>query len=257
MSTGLSVISRSEFQALAPLSAELAEARQAMEDAGELITPRDLIRVKTPAGGVTTWDINGVPSKDVTGLLVCYQPRGVLWPSDKALPGTKPVLQTLQPQSPQAVAEQVGPIPDHMLATLEKHRIDERHFRWSDLPYNQWGSGKGGRGKLAKEQRELFILRKGDLYPVRIVAQPGSVGDISKFFKGLVDAAKVPYWRCVVELTLVSKQGPEGPYSVIVPKLVGTVDAETGAMIKRQYTDPLKEIVKTIDEEDAPDAEGE
>jgi hypothetical protein len=260
MSTALSVIPREQFTALSNVSGELAEARAAMEAAGEFITAKDRIKVKTPAGGSTTWEIGDTSAKVIEGILVGYQPRGVLWPTEDFDPNSKPVLTTLEPTSKTAVAEQAGPIPDHMLAVLEAHRIDENHFRWADLPYNQWDSGRGGRGKRCKEQREMFILQRGDLYPLRIVAQPGSVKSVSSWFKSLLDQAKVPFWRCVVSLSLVKKDNPDGkPYAMIVPKLVGIVDAETGAMIKKNYTDPLKEIARDLEVAGEPrgDQEGE
>ena len=257
-STGLAVINPNTFLAL-NLPEEIKAAQEAAAATGETFGVGDLVRVKTPAGGGTNWVIPSAAgdesTPEIVGVLCCYQPAGVLWPSDDPAPGTLPVLRTFNPTDPNAVAEQVGPIPDGMMDSLMKHKISDgppATFKWANLPQNQWGSGKRQIGKACKESRMLFILRQGDIYPLLVRAQPGSIRNVTQFFRQLTPTAKVPYFRCVVSLTLTkatSKGGQE--FSKIVPRLVGILPSDTGEIIRQKYTAVLQTIVKQIDDEPA------
>ncbi len=265
--TGLSVISPERFLAL-NLSGEMKAAMDAAAATGETFTTDDLVRVPTPAAGATSWTIPD-PSGDVTtpeiqGLLVCYQPTGVLWPSHEPSPGAIPVLRTFAPADPNGVGEQVGPIPDSMIDSLRAHCIRESApgvpglYRWANIPQNQWGTGKGGVGKMCKEQRMLFILREGDIYPLLVRAQPGSLKAITKFFKQLTPSAKVPYFRCVVSLRLEKTANKTGqPFSRIVPKLVGTVPSDVGEIIRTKYTVVLQKLVAALEADAGGSTESE
>lgn len=248
MSTELAVIEKENFVALS-MDDDLREAMGAMKGTGEEMQSSDLIRVKTPSGGGTSWEVDGptgVEHEDeIKGILVAVQIRGVLWPSDEMQDNAKPVLVSHD----LVTAEQIGDIPDEMIDSLEPHRIgDTNTFRWKDLPYNEFGSGKNGIGKRCKEQRVLFILREGDMFPLVVTAQPGSLKAVRKFLIHLPQAAKVPYWRCIVSLSLKCEKNKSGiNYSQIDPKLIGTISREDGAVVKKEITDTLTKIEREID----------
>jgi hypothetical protein len=252
--TGLIRIDPARFLAL-NLTEEMRAAQEAALATGESFGPGDLVHVPTPAGGATNWTIPNPAGDETTpeiaGALVCYQPCGLLWPAADPTPGAIPVLRTFAPTDPNGVAEQVGPIPDEMLDGLMKHKISDgppATFRWANLPQNQWGSGKGGTGKLCKEQRMLFILREGDVYPLLVRAQPGSLKNVSRFFKQLTPTAKVPYFRCVISLRLERTLNKAGqPFSRIVPKLVGVLPSDVGEVLRSQYTATLQKIVRDVE----------
>lgn len=259
MSKGeLTTYTRDSFLALAGADGEMQEAMNAIAEVGEEFGPQDLTRVPTPAAGATQWTIPGIAGDEVTesitGVLCWVQKRGILWPSEEPEDGSMPVLVTHDLKT----AEQVGPIPDNMIDTLEKHRIDERRFDWENLPYNQFGTGQNGQGKRAKEQRVLFVLREGDMYPLVVPAQPGSLKTVRQFILKLPQEAKVPFWRCVVSLELESLKNRNGQkYSRIVPKLVGMLSAEDGKAVKEKYTDVLSSIATQVSVDDTPDDEGD
>lgn len=252
--TGLTLYRGERFLSLND-SEELRLAIDAAREVGEQLTPGDLIRVPTPAGGATRWTIpNPVKEEvadEITGILVFYQPCGILWPGTDPQPGAMPVLRTFQPTDPNGVAEQCGPIPDNMLDSLNKHKIADgppATFKWANIPQNQWGSGKGGVGKMCKEQRMLFLLRENDIFPLLVTAQPGSVKNVSKFFKMLAPMAKVPYYRCVVTLKLEKANNKGGqPFSRIIPSLAGVLPSDVGAVVKEKWTEVLARIVRKID----------
>jgi hypothetical protein len=211
------------------------------------MTPENLTRIKTPAGGGTRWEIPtafGADSvEEICGVLVNFQKHGILWPSDEPKSGQMPVLRSFDLKS----AEQWGPIPQDMEEGLAKCKTGERTYSWENLPWNQWGTGKNGQGKRCKEQRQLFVLREGDLFPLLITVQPGSLKRVLGWFNELSKAG-VPFYRAVVALRLEKVMSKAGkPYAQIAPKLIGTVSSEDGKMILDRFTNPIRGIVRDIE----------
>jgi hypothetical protein len=246
--TGLAIIPKDSFLGLASGNGDMRAALDSLAEAGESLGPGDLIRVPMPTGGGTTWEIpslTGEPesAKEITGVLVYYQKCGILWPSEDFAEGSMPVLRSWD----LVTAEQIGPIPDDMAAVMEPYRIDERHFRWDSLPYNQFGTGKEGNGKRCKEQRMLFLLRQGDVFPILVTCQPGSLKAVTGFIKRL-PMSGIQYWQAVVSLGLEKTQNASGkPYSRIVPRLAGKLSAVDAATVKATWTEPLSRMVRQIE----------
>ncbi len=243
--TELAIIPSSNFAALVP-QGDLAEAMTAMAEVGEEMRPEDLIKVKLPSGGGTQWEIPsamGIERTDsITGVLVGWQKCGLLWPNDDPIEGQKPVLRTMDLQT----AEQVGPIPDDMVETLEKHRLSENTFDWKELPYNQWNTGKDGVGKRCKEQRIMFILREQDIFPLVITAGAGSLKTVVPWYTS-TQQLRVVWYRLIVELTLKKASSKSGiGYSQIIPKAVGKVSKEDGVVIYERWTQKLVQLSREI-----------
>jgi hypothetical protein len=236
MGTELTVVSVEKYPALIDGS-ELREALAA-NTRGVGFQESDLVRVKTPAGGSTKWAIPGVAGEEiveeVSGLLVYFAPHGVLWPSQEvAGEGQLPLLVTTDLVTARRVGDDYGDIdPDE----LEQFANRDGTYSWPELPWNQWGSGKGGVGKRCKESRLLMILREGEAFPLLIRAQPGSLKTVRPFIMRL----PIPHWRAVVGLRLQATQSRAGVrYAQIVPRLIGSVSKEVGQVVKGLYTDPL------------------
>ncbi len=264
-STALAIIPKERFTGLTRDNSAMKAALSSMVEAGEGIGPQDLIRVPMPTGGATSWEVpaaaggNPEACREITGVLVYWQKHGILWPKDGEEDGsTEPSIPVLRTWD-FVTAEQIGPIPPDMAETLEKFRIDERHFRWDVLPYNQFGSGKNGKGKRCKEQRMMFILRDGDSFPILVTCQPGSLKGVLSWFKRLPQS-ETPYWGAVVSLALEKvAYSPTKNYSRIVPKLVGKLSAEDAAAVRATWTETLAAMVKQIEpvaDEREPGEEG-
>jgi len=232
---------------------EIAEALAANLVAGETIQASDLCRVKTPAGGGKVWqwtDAAGVErsEKAISGLLVAYIPSGSLWGSEEPAKGELPVLVTYDFVTARRVNDRIGDLDEEQ---LEACRVGDRLYAWDRLPWTQYGSGKGGVGKRAKECRLMFVLQAGETWPVLVTAGPGSLKTVGPFVKKL----PVAHFRCEVELTLAKQESSGGiVYSQIVPRLVGTLSREEGAVIQKLYTAPLQRIAQTF-EVDTTDGE--
>lgn len=233
-----------DYPALSPESRQ-ARIIQANLD-GEPMTEMDLVRVPTPLGGSTTWnlDIDGnVESTDeIVGLLVGEAKRGVLWPSANPTE-QRPVIVSNDLLTGYRVSDDLGTeIKD---SDLEKYRIGDRRYDWAALassPEFGYGSSSSGAGKRVKESRVLALLRKGDVWPILVTVGPGSLRSWNSFRK------RLPCFKyeAVVGLRLERVKGSAGqPYSMISPRLVGVISEEQGLMAKATYTDALTAMFNT------------
>lgn len=242
----ISVVSRSQFLALADES-DYKEAMEANLLSGETLGQEDLTKVKMPMGGSLLWSYeqngNEETTQAITGILVYFCKRGVLWGTEDTAAGAPPVLESHD----LITATQKGEMPPEMAEKLEPYRIDEKTFHWAEesgMPYNQWGTGKKGYGKACKEQRVLFLLRENEPFPLYVTVQPGSLKTVVTFLKKL----PVPHWRAIVELRLQKATSKGGDYfSQIVPRLVGTLSKEDGLVVKELYTEPLRGVATQVD----------
>ena len=237
MSTALANAS-TPFASLAPGSRQMAIIEANV--AGETMSEMDLTKVKTPAGGGTTWEIdnqgNIETSPEIVGILVAIGKRGLLWPFDE-IGEEPPVIVTNDLVTGYRVSDKLGNIDETALA---RYRIGDHRYDWAALTEGpEYGpkSGKGGVGKRVKESRTLAILRDGDVWPVLISIGPGSLGTFMPFLK------KLPcfHYEAVIGLKLQKEKSKSGvTYSMIVPRLAGQLTEEQGEFVRKMYTEPMK-----------------
>lgn len=228
------------FKSLVPGSRQMAIIAANMD--GEPISEMDLTKVKTPAGGGTTWEIdsngNVETTQEIVGVLVAIGKRGVLWPYDDPSE-SRPVIVTNDLKVGYRVSDDLGSIDPK---ALDRYRVGDRRYDWeaiSTSPEFGPGSGRDGRGKRVKESRILAILRDGDVWPMLVSVGPGSLGSFLPWAKKL----SVFHFEAVVGLKLEKTKNKGGqPYSMIVPRLVGVLSEEQGEFVRTTYTEPLKKM---------------
>jgi len=210
---------------------------------GEPMMEKDLVKVPTPLGGSTTWniDIDGnVESTDeIVGLLVAVANRGELWPSLTPT-GSRPVIISHDLITGYRVSDDIGSEIDP--DDLEKYRIGDRRYDWPALSTSaEFGFGSKGAGRRVKESQLLAILRQGEVWPLLVKIGPGSLGDWTPFRKRLPCFR----WQAVIGLRLAKAKGASGnPYSQVVPRLVGKISKEQGQVAHKTYTVPLEEMLR-------------
>jgi hypothetical protein len=239
MSTAISTnVKTIDYPALSPNSRQARVIAANLE--GEPMREQDLIRVPTPAGGGTVWSIdnqgNVETTEEIVGILVAEGRRGVLWPKDDPSE-MRPVIVSHDLLVGYRVSDDLG---DCSATALEKYRIGDRRYDWAALstgPEFGWGSGKGGgRSRRVKESRVLAILRDGETWPLLVTVGAGSLANWLPFRKRLPSFM----YECVIGLKLAKVKNAGGqPYSQMVPRLVGLVSEEQGAMAERVYHKPL------------------
>jgi hypothetical protein len=239
MSTSISTdVKTIDYPALSPNSRQ-AKIIAANLD-GEPMREQDLIHIPTPAGGGTMWSIdnqgNVETTEEIIGILVAEGRRGYLWPKDDPSE-MRPVIVTHDLLVGYRVSDDLG---DCDPKALERYRIGDRRYDWPALssgPEFGWGSGKGGgRSRKVKESRVLAILREGETWPVIVTIGPGSLANWLPFRKRMPSFI----YECVIGLKLVKVKNAGGqPYSQIVPRIVGLISEEQGAVAERVYHAPL------------------
>lgn len=239
MSTAISTTVKTvDYPALAPDSRQAAIIAANLD--GEPMSEMDLVRVPTPAGGGTVWNIDNagnVESTDeIVGLLVGVGKRGALWPKDDPSE-MRPVIASHDLLVGYRVSDELGDISP---AALEKFRIGDRRYDWTAMSSSSefgYGSGKNGTGKRLKETRVLAILRQGDVWPILVTVGPGSLRGFLPFLKRLPDF----HYACVIGLKLKKEKSTGGqPYSQIVPRLVGTITPEQAEVARKTYVEPIR-----------------
>lgn len=242
----LSVLSQSRFLALQPGS-DLREALEAnLQNEG--IEVQDLVRVPIPSGGATTWVVETIQgeeeTKELVGAFVYWGVRGTLWPSEEPS-DSRPVLVTNDLHRAYKFGDDYGDLDQDVIESCRRQdpETGESFYDWNVLPYNKWGTSRGGRGKRCKESRIICLLRENEAFPIIVNATPGSLKTVKPFTKKL----PLPHFRCVISLSL-SKQVNKGgqPYSRIEPRLTGELTKEEGAAIRQLYTTPLTRVVTSM-----------
>ena len=232
------------FAGLTPGSRQMAIIEANLE--GEGISEMDLTKVKTPAGGGTTWEIdnqgNIETTPEIVGVLVAIGKRGLLWPYDE-IGEEPPVIVTNDLVTGYRVSDKLGGID---ATALDQYRIGDRRYDWAALSEGpEFGpkSGKGGVGKRVKESRTLAILRDGDTWPLLVSVGPGSLGTFMPFLK------KLPcfHYEAVIGLRLEKATSKAGkPYSEIIPRLAGQLTEEQGEFVRKMYTEPMKRTFSAL-----------
>jgi hypothetical protein len=246
MFNAITTIDTGTYLALAD-GGEIAEAMAANLGEGSALKESDLTRVRIPSSAGTQWTVPGLLQDEITpsldGILVYQCVRGVLWAGDEPEEGSLPLMVTDDLKIGRLVADNP---PQNFLDAIEPHRIvGTDHYKWSDIPQNQWGSGKNGEGKRCKEQRVLFILRETEPLPLVVTIQPGSLKNWQQFIVALTKAG-IPYWRAVITLTLEKDKSATGvAYSKVVPQLVGTLTKEQGDVIREKFTETMRAVAQS------------
>ena len=260
---GLAVYESSNFLALQPDN-DIVEAMECNMLPGEGFDEQNLVRVKIPAGGATTWayEVMGqeVSSKEIKGLIVAYCQRGILWPTAEV--GTsRPYLTSHDLRFGVKTGDDIGDLDPKIIdAMLIKEGPNAGKYDWRGTEeggpnkYNDWGSStKGsGKGKRCVEKRVLFILTEGNAFPFVVEASPGSLMAVKRFTSTL----PAPHFRVVVSLQLEKDNNGKNDYSKIKPVFVGVISKEEGKAIRRLYTDPLAITTQKMDFTDLGNDDG-
>ncbi len=103
-------------------------------------------------------------------------------------------------------------------------------------PYNQFGSGRGGRGKACKNMRRLYILREGDIFPMIMTLPPTALQAYDKYRTKVMLGRKKMY-SVITRVTLKTAQNKDGiDYSVPVFEAVAILPPGEAERVK-QYAD--------------------
>jgi hypothetical protein len=255
MSTALSIpqTSLSTYVAFDDANEQVVAFRE--NTAGIGFGLQDMVLVKTPSAESQFFPVTRAGNQEMlpklTGLLVFQALQGILWPTsndDKGGVKALPILitrdmrtATLNPgvaveRNAEGKITAIQHTPADMVNTLSALERPDGTWDWDKLPYSQFGSGRMGRGKFAKEAYHLFLLEEGSVVPIRFRSGPSAISNIQKFLRQL----PVAYYRCRVELTLQKKASSGGEnYNDVLIRMVSVISPEEGAIVRTKMRDVL------------------
>lgn len=191
------------------------------------ISPRELPRIRIPAGGGRTWEVptlEGIESRPaITGTIVHWKTLRAFWDT--------PFEQS--DGGPPRCSSDDGIIG-----------IGDPGVACKTCMFNQFGTAKGGEGtgKACREARAVFLLTPGDTLPYFMPMPPMSISPIRDYFARLTQRG-IPFWGVETTLELEqSKNRANITYSRVLPKLARQLsEEEFGRM--RTYRESIKPAI--------------
>lgn len=240
-----------DFQAFQPGGRQAEILRSNL--GGETVREKDLIKVGTPLGGSTTWNVevagNVESTDEIVGLLVGECRRGYLWPTAE-LSNEQPVIQTNDFVTGYRVGSDLGDIDPE---ALERFRTGDRTYDWAAMSTSaEFGFGSRGSSKRVKEGLQLAVLRKGDTLPIIVKL---SATSMANWRKVRMNFKSLPY-ETIIGLKLTRVKAAAGhTYSQVVARIAGCLSVEQGAVAKELYWDPINAMLSAPPVQQAFDAD--
>jgi len=188
----------------------------------ENITQFDLERIKVPAGGGTSWEIENIETgetdslKEIEGIIVFIKPGRLKWNDPDAL----------------------GEMPDC--------RSDDCITGYGDpggnclkCEFAQFGSDpKGGRGQWCKEIRLVFVLGEDSLLPKIIKFPPTSLRSLIQYLAKLTSIMK----RRSAVITKFALQKDTNPAGIVYSKIVISYKCDIPTDTQKTITAYIKQM---------------
>lgn len=171
---------------------------------GRSLTAADLMRIKVPTGGGTTWDLGDDedPTKNLQAVVIHSRNIRACWESDFT----------------------GGNNPPDCSSDNGKNGYGSPGGECQKCDYAQFGSK--GRGQKCKQMQQLFLLLPGFFLPVILNVPPTSLKNYSNYAIKL-GSKGFPISGVVTELTLEKdKSGDNIEYSKVRFKKVGNLAPE-------------------------------
>lgn len=171
--------------------ADIKAIMEANFGAAGSIGPRDLEKIKVPAGGQTAWAITTLDEgetvvKELEGIILHWQDVRAYY--------SRPLEEGGGNQAPDCYSED------------GKTGQGDPGGPCHTCPLSQWGSDpKGGKGKACKEKRILFLLRPENMIPDVVFIPPTSLKSVRAYFLRLASQG-MPFHAVKTRLGLVKAQ---------------------------------------------------
>jgi len=189
-----------------------------------------LPRYKIPSGGMLMWQSSDETEdavKELTGVVVYWGSGRTFWVKDMDDP-TRSEDESAAPDC-FSVDGKVGIGMYGKGGTLRKGAVD-----CASCPMNEYGSALKGAGKRCKEQRQVWMLFEGEVFPRQIVLPPTSIKPFKAYMQGLAIKMR-PYHSVITKISLTAaKNSGNIKYAVANPQFVGSLD-ETEAVKAKEY----------------------
>jgi hypothetical protein len=212
------------------------------QDVGEF----DLTRLKVPAGGATTWEMETLagtePVKEITGIIVHTAQTRSWWPV--TLDESR---EANTPPSCSSADARVGYGKQWATKDDPNPAGEPRRLACAECPHSQWGSGKNG-GQACRLQGSWLILVEGSFLPIVVSLPTMSLKQTKRYMLGLAGQG-IRFSDVVTKLHLEKAQSGPNTYAKVVPELVGPLSPED-AQKAREYGVLLKPLFDRMPQEE-------
>jgi hypothetical protein len=226
-----------KYPALAP-DEEMAELlAESLGD--ESLGVQDFPKIRVPSGGDTQFKLirDGEETyvKEITGVLVYHKPQRVYW-TDPEPSGKAPDCSS---------ADGKRPVASGLYGPQGELAHENATGLCANCPMAQAGSDPNpkNRGAACKDQKLLFLVQPGEMFPSVVVAPPSSLREVKQFMIGLVNS-RTPWWSVEVALTLEKATNAAGiSFARIKVRPTGKLESDDVTAV-RDYSDYIKGMVK-------------
>jgi len=213
MAGELVLLKRTEIAALNAADPRVEALMYNIKIAGG-ISENDLVPIKNPSGGALAFEFAPAGKKpeyltELVGVPLTIQPRRTLWADKSIGSGDRPVCS-----STDLVRGKVRLTDDKQLdvpeSILKIAMPGNGEGKCANCHFNKWDTAIDAQGKPTKckrcsESKIVYLLRLGDILPVKVTIPSGSIGAFNAAIKQFPTRAD----QCVVQFSL-SKQKSGG-----------------------------------------------
>jgi hypothetical protein len=190
-------------------------------------------RVRIPSGGGLAFEIPGDDpdnpelAKEIVGVIVDHHPVNAYW-----------AIKYSGENNPPDCSSMDG-----------KEGVDQDGNRnpCNSCPHNEWGSDEDGRGKACKNMRRIYILPKGEMFPLLLTLPPTSLKNFSNYLaKRIIGKGRRSY-NVLTKVSLKKAVSSGGiTYSQASFSLAGVLSEEDAKKME-EYSRGIKAITRKLE----------
>ena len=227
----LAVIDHSNLLPIVPSAEDLAAIREELSDMDRV----PYGRIKIAAGGVNIFQVfepgeeEAVPAQTIEGVIMLSHKSNGLWSKPFGSGDSK--------------------VPDCSSIDGVYGTVTEtgEGVECASCPCNAFGSAKGGegRGKACKNMRRLYIMRRGDIFPMVLTLPPTALSAYDSY-RTKVMLGRKKMANVMTRISLKSAQNKDGvAYSTPIFEAVGVLDGVEAAAM-RAYSEALNSSAQRV-----------
>lgn len=206
---------------------------------GDVLSINDLQRIKIPTGGSTVWQVPSITGKPenleaLEGVILYWNRHRAYWEKSMNQGGKS---------APDCYSR------DGVIGRINPEFGAQNRGQGGECarcPLSQFGSAADGRRQACKDQRRVFLLRPGRMLPSVVNLAPTSAAVMKGFLTSLT-AENIPYYRCLIKLSLEQDMSANNvEYAKVKFGVDNTMSDEDFAAFA-PYRDQMLPYLKSVD----------
>ncbi len=263
MAGELVLLKRTEIMALNASDPRVEALMYNIKIAGG-VSENDLVHVKNPGGGALAFEVAAAGVKpeyltEIIGIPLTIQPKRTLWADKSIGSGERPVCSSndLVRGKLRVDDNKQLDIPDTILKIAMPGAGEGK---CANCHFNKWDTaidakGQPTKGKRCSESKVVYLLRLGDVLPMKITIPSGSLGT----FNAAIKQFPVRADRCVMKLSLAKEKSNSGvDFAQYRAEFVSGLEPEAIASLQ-EYGELLATVFENsqVDPPEPPQGKGD